>query len=205
MYVSRAQARIGCAFDYAINVCRISGTFFVDLFNVSRISKAIERGDPAYLLGKSGIELAICIFDELNAPIERQSPEDRLIRTPEYWIGWAITYYQWHSGRSFHQIFDALPFDVLQKMYHPLHEADISKVVDVFDSKVREHFPDVNLKRLRKQLNLTQAELADRSGVSLRSIQMYEQRNKDINKASVETVYRLSKALYCRAEDLIER
>ena len=34
---------------------------------------------------------------------------------------------------------------------------------------------------------------------------MYEQRNKDINKASVETVYRLSIALYCRVEDLIER
>jgi hypothetical protein len=34
---------------------------------------------------------------------------------------------------------------------------------------------------------------------------MYEQRNKDINKASVDTVYRLSKALGCVMEDLIER
>ena len=31
---------------------------------------------------------------------------------------------------------------------------------------------------------LTQAELAERAGVTLRSIQMYEQRNKNINKAS---------------------
>jgi len=34
---------------------------------------------------------------------------------------------------------------------------------------------------------------------------MYEQRNKDINKASVDTVYRLAKALGCTTEDLMER
>ena len=44
-----------------------------------------------------------------------------------------------------------------------------------------------------------------KSGVSLRSIQMYEQRNKNINKASVETIYRLAKALGCEIEDLIEK
>lgn len=51
---------------------------------------------------------------------------------------------------------------------------------------------------------MTQAELARRSGVSLRSIQMYEQRHKDINKASVETVYRLAKVFSCVVEDLLE-
>ena len=58
---------------------------------------------------------------------------------------------------------------------------------------------------VRKERGLTQAELAKRSQVSLRSIQMYEQRNKDINKASVDTVYRLAKALGCTTEDLMER
>ena len=50
-----------------------------------------------------------------------------------------------------------------------------------------------------------QAELAKRSQVSLRSIQMYEQRNKDINKASAETVLRLSRVLGCTMEDLLEK
>ena len=50
----------------------------------------------------------------------------------------------------------------------------------------------------------TQAELAKRSNVSLRSIQMYEQRNKDINKASAETVLSLAKVLGCTMEDLLE-
>lgn len=34
---------------------------------------------------------------------------------------------------------------------------------------------------------------------------MYEQRNKDINKASAETLYRISKVLGCTMEDLIEK
>lgn len=54
-------------------------------------------------------------------------------------------------------------------------------------------------------LSNAQSELAIHSGVSLRSIQMYEQRNKDINKASAETLLKLSKALGCTMEDLIEK
>ncbi|MBQ4523167.1 MAG: helix-turn-helix domain-containing protein [Lachnospiraceae bacterium] len=34
---------------------------------------------------------------------------------------------------------------------------------------------------------------------------MYEQRNKNINKASVDTMYRLAKVLGCTMEDLIEK
>ena len=70
---------------------------------------------------------------------------------------------------------------------------------------MRAHFQDTNLKRIRTSYGCTQAELAKRSGVSLRSIQMYEQRNKDINKASAETLYRISKVLGCAIEDLLEK
>lgn len=90
-------------------------------------------------------------------------------------------------------------------MYHPLHEADITKFVDVVDKLIREYYAETNLKRIRTAYGCTQAELAKKSDVSLRSVQMYEQRNKDINKASVETVYRLAKSLGCTVEDLIEK
>ena len=39
---------------------------------------------------------------------------------------------------------------------------------------------------------------------SLRSIQMYEQRNNDIDKAQGHTLYKLSLALGCEIEDLLE-
>ena len=66
-------------------------------------------------------------------------------------------------------------------------------------------FTDTSLKRIRTAYGCTQAELAKRSDVSLRSIQIYEQRNKNINKASAETLLRLSKALGCTIEDLMEK
>lgn len=34
---------------------------------------------------------------------------------------------------------------------------------------------------------------------------MYEQRNKDINKASAESLYRISKVFGCTIEDLLEK
>ena len=90
-------------------------------------------------------------------------------------------------------------------MYYTLHEADITKFVEIADQLMKDHFTETNLKCIRTAYGLTQAELAKRSGVSLRSIQMYEQRNKDINKASVLTVHSLAKVLGCAIEDLIER
>ena len=90
-------------------------------------------------------------------------------------------------------------------MYYTLHEADITKFADIVDARIKEFFPDTNLKRIRTAYGCTQAELARRSGVSLRSIQMYEQRNKDINKANAETLYRIAKVLGCTIEDLIEK
>ena len=128
-----------------------------------------------------------------------------LSRSPEYWIGWAVAYYQWFSGRRYNQIFKALPFQDMEKMYYTLHEADVSKIADIAQNRVKEVFPDTNLKRIRTTYGFTQSELARRSQVSLRAIQMYEQRQKDINKASIETIHRLSKVLGCTMEDLIER
>ena len=61
-----------------------------------------------------------------------------------------------------------------------------------------------NLKRIRKAAGLSQNELAVKSGVSIRNIQMYEQRNNDINKSQVDIFLKFSKTLGCNIEDLLE-
>lgn len=205
IYLSKAQSVIGDAFDYAVNTCAIPGTDFVKLFIASSVSKRMENGEPAYLAGKSGIEIVREIVAETKGQELQIEPQEHFGRSKEYWIGWAVAYYQWYSGRKYRDIFKVLSFVDLQKMYYTLHEADITKFVDIVDSKIKEYFPETNLKRIRTAYGFTQAELAERSGVSLRSIQMYEQRNKNINKASADTMYSLAKALGCTMEDLIER
>ena len=205
IYLSNAQSILGDAFDYAVNTCSISGNEFVKIFIISSASKRMENGEPAFLAGKSGIEIVREIVAETKGQELQIEPKENFGRSVEYWIGWAVAYYQWYSDRKYSEIFASVSFAELQQMYHTLHEADISKFVELVDSRIKEHFPETNLKRIRLTYGCTQAELAKRSGVGLRSIQMYEQRNKDINKAAVETVYRLSKVLGCKIEDLIEK
>lgn len=175
------------------------------LFIASYASKRMENGEPVYLVGKSGIEIVREIVAETKGQELQIEPQEHFGRSKEYWIGWAIAYYQWYSGRKYSDIFKVLFFEDLQKMYYTLHEADITKFVDIVDSKIKEYFSETNLKCIRTAYGFTQAKLAEHSGVSLRSIQMYEQRNKNINKASADSMYRLAKALGCTMEDLIER
>lgn len=205
IYLNKAQSVLGDAFDYAVNICDIAGGDFVKLFVASSVSKRMENGEPAYIAGKSGIEIVIEIIAETKGQELHTEPVENFGRSKEYWIGWAVAYYQWYSARRYRDIFKVVSFEDLQQMYYTLHEADISKFVDILDGHMKEYFSETNLKRLRTFYGYTQSELAVRSGVSLRSIQMYEQRNKNINKANADVLYKLSKALGCAMEDLIER
>ena len=205
IYLSNAQATLGDAFDYAIRVCGVPGENFIKLLTVSSVSKHMENGEPAYLAGKSGIELAAQILAETTGMTEQPEQPERYARSCEYWIGWAVAYYQWYSGRKYSEIFEVLSFEELEKMYYTLHEADVSKFAESADARIREHFAETNLKRIRTAYGCSQAELATKSGVGLRSIQLYEQRQKDINKASAESLYKISKVLGCAMEDLLEK
>ena len=204
-YLNKAQSALGDAFDYAVNSCGIAGDDFAKLFAASSVSKRMENGEAAYLAGKSGIEIAREVISETKGQELHIEQQETPVRSMEYWIGWAVAYYQWRSSRKYGEIFHAISFENLQKMYHTLHEADVSKFAEIADAQMKEHFSETNLNRIRTAYGCTQATLSERSGVSLRSIQMYEQRNKDINKASADTLYRLSKILGCTMEDLLEK
>ena len=60
------------------------------------------------------------------------------------------------------------------------------------------------LKEIRTQQGLSQSLLSKKANVSLRSLQAYEQDDRDLNKAQAETVYKLAKALNCKMEELID-
>lgn len=204
--LSSVQKNMGLCFDYAINTLEIPGKDFVEMFVVSSISKQIQTGNPAYILGKSGIELALEIVTEAyGKEIDYVEQDINYHRSKEYWIGWVIAFYQWYSDYSFAYIFDCLSFDELELMYPTLHEADITKFIEIANKKMKKRNHETRLKYFRSLSSLTQADLAELSGVSLRAIQMYEQKHKDINKAKAETIYQLSKVLGVSMENLLEK
>jgi transcriptional regulator with XRE-family HTH domain len=87
-----------------------------------------------------------------------------------------------------------------------LHEADVSKFVAVANKIIegnKEATP-TRLQKIRKSRGMTQQELADLSGVSLRMIQLYEQRQNDINQASARAITSLSRTLCCNFYEIME-
>lgn len=61
-----------------------------------------------------------------------------------------------------------------------------------------------NLQKYRKAAGMTQRELAVASGVSLRTLQDYEQGRKPIGQSAALTVHRIAKALGVTVENLIQ-
>lgn len=59
------------------------------------------------------------------------------------------------------------------------------------------------LKMQRKRLGLTQKELAQLSGASLRSIQSYEQGTRSLRGASVEQIQALCRVLGCSEQEIL--
>lgn len=112
-----------------------------------------------------------------------------LDKSPEYWAGWALAYYQWYTCRTFIKINKAVPINKVVNMYDVYHEMDITQFVDTVNELWDNYFKETNLKRIRKYAGLTQKQLAELSGVPIRQIQLFEQRQRDINhtKARVQS------------------
>ena len=64
IYLHHAQCAMGDAFEYAINTCKLSGDNFIQILLSSSVCKKLENGEPAYLAGKSGIEIAREVLEE---------------------------------------------------------------------------------------------------------------------------------------------
>lgn len=62
-----------------------------------------------------------------------------------------------------------------------------------------------NLKLIRESKGLSQSKLSELAGVNRRTLQDYEQGQKDINGARAITVYNIAQALECTVEDLLHK
>lgn len=203
IYLEDAMNNLAVMLDYG---CLADGDpqRFFDRFVVSSISKQFERGNPKYIAGHSGVELAELVLKLTGARKAgiTYSPSGR---SPEYWSGWALAYLQWHTGISFEQLSNqGIDINTLIRLYPTLHETDITKVAaTLLEIIERNSSGTSSLKRQRKLAGLTQKQLSKLAGVKIRMIQAYEQNEQDIAKAEAATVMRLSRCLGCSVEDLV--
>ena len=205
LYLDCAQRVLGDAVDFAVMTLNVDPKDFENALRASRAAKLFSKGDPAYTAGMTGCEFARRVLEETGTGY--QDSEDVMYpdKSPEYWAGWAAAYCQWRSDRSFAEIFDIASLDELIEMYPAYHEADVTRIAEELDLRSQKQGMLTRLRAYRDLSGLSQSKLAARSGVPLRQIQLFEQGQRDINKTSAETLYRLSKALSCEMEELLEK
>lgn len=205
VYLEKARTALGRMLDFAVYDLKYDLSTFFDLFLTSGVASRFESGDYAVIAGMSGVELAYLVLEQSNISIPRIAPNYTVDRSEEYWAGWALAYYQWETAMPFAEIVHYIPMQDIIVLYSPYHEMDIRQFVDKMNALYRAAQPDTNLKRLRKSAGFSQRELSEMSGIPLRTIQQYEQRQKHINKAQAEYLVMLAKALCCDVDGLLEK
>ena len=100
-YLPLSQRILGDMYDYAVNTLSFGIKQYHRLFIVSGIARQFEIGNPTYVAGMNGCEVA----REVISSCTDRTPENEdlmyLDKSPEYWVGWALAYYQWKSAFSF--------------------------------------------------------------------------------------------------------
>lgn len=140
-------------------------------FISSGIAARFEKGNPKYVAGMSGVELAEEVLDVTN-PTGKSNRVALQVEEKgrEYWAGWILAYYQWITGKRFEDIVEnGLPLSKIMSMYI-LHEADVSKFVESADAIIERTKKEKQapLQKIRKARGFTQQELSKASGVTWR-------------------------------------
>ena len=206
LYLDDAMCNLGDMMEFALCDLGYDPDEFFGWFISSGVASGFEKGNPKYIAGMSGYELAENVLRETNVYYERTEPSYLFDKGREYWAGWILAYYQWITGKRFEDMRkDGLDISTILSLYI-LHEAPESKFVEVANEIIEKNKAKRKTKlfEIRKARGFTQQQLSDASGVKLRMIQLYEQKQNDINKAQVNVVIALAKALGCEVADLLE-
>ncbi len=203
-YLPDAMNNLGEMMDYAVNTCNYEINEFFEMFLVSGLAVQFAKGTPKIVSGLSGVELAMEAVRKSGFDRELPDAGTEYDRSAEYWCGWILAFYQWYTGVSFRDISQIVSMTEIRKMYPTLHEASELKFVDTVNAIARRKKLPTKLRVLRNICGYSQKELAEKSGISLRTLQEYDNHAMDINRATGSTLNSLAKVLGCQVEDLLE-
>lgn len=203
-YLDSAQETLGNMMDYAVNTCGMDAEEIFGMFLSSGVARQFGKGNPRYVAGMTGAELAkevVCAVEgkELSEP-----EEFFLDKSPEYWCGWILAYYQWSTGRSFHKIHQVLPIKEVLYLYPTHHEADVARFAETADYIYKKRHKKTYLQQFRENMGMEIKELAEQARISEAMIAELEGDFLKIQKADTLVTFRLSQILGCDMEELME-
>lgn len=203
-YLEDAMHCFGEMLEYVVEECRIDADMFFDMFISSGFAKRFENGDFTLFSGMSGSELVQkAAFESGLSLAFPEAIRDYEGYSLKYQSGMLLAYIQWFSGRKFSQILK-IPKEEVDRRAGGFAEMEDAERAAIAAELMPMLEDQTNIQKQRKLCGLSQRELAQRSGVNVRTLQQYEIKTKDINKAAGVTLLSLAKALGCEIEDIIE-
>ena len=132
-YLSGAMRNLAVMMDCGKRKYGYTIEEFYEKFLASEVSRQFSKGNPRYLVGISGAELADMVVEASGDSILAEN-DGTYIVGPEYWAGWVLAYYHWLRCRCFAYLRrKGLGIKEVVNMYNPLHEADLSRFADAAD------------------------------------------------------------------------
>ncbi|MBQ6622687.1 MAG: helix-turn-helix transcriptional regulator [Mogibacterium sp.] len=232
LLLPRSEASLAGMLDYAVYSLHQGAPAFLALFTASGLAALVERGDVRTLTGLSGVELACEVMERCGLDFVRVRPRFTTGHSKEYRSGQVLARCQWETGLTFNEILRDVPVQEILAMIEE-HQLEVRRqLMDVWPpvmnaddpaekarrdreavlrisrrviQKVSSAKHETHLKTMRLRNGLSQSRLAAASGVPLRTIQQYEQRQKDIDRAQFTYLVKLAAALNCDPLQLYER
>lgn len=84
-YLNDAMNNLGNMFDYGLVDLHYDPERFYEQFLTSGVAKQFEQGNPKYVAGLSGPELAIEVIYRTEDHRPTQMPSEEIDKSPEYW------------------------------------------------------------------------------------------------------------------------
>ena len=219
--VNKACISVGKMLDHAVYSLHQNADTFFALFITSGLAAKLQKADINIISGNSGIELSY----------ERTTPRHTTGLSKEFYAAHALAYIQYDTGISYNELIHIISVSDIIRLYDSYHSRAVSllpwqmsdsdraeaieEIKSGFTDELRSAFEaaglnslhikkETHLKEMRLRNGLSQSRLAAASGIPVRTIQQYEQRRKDINKASADSIIRLAYVLNCEPSSLLE-
>lgn len=203
-YVEDIAERISELFEILICEFGVNEDLVQHLFISSGIAREMERQNVAYAQGKSGLELAIEACEACGVPYPHDVTVNAAGWSVESWAGRLCALFQVQTGCPYYRLLELVSFPEIRELFYSHEEETPEEQIALLKNMMRERGAGSKIKEMRELSGLTQSQLAQKAGTSLRSIQQYEQGVVSINNASAAVIYRMSMVLNCTITDLLD-
>ena len=217
-YLSHVQSNVGAMLDCGVNTLEFGMRDFYNMFLSCEVSDRLNRGDSYTVCTLGGVELAEYIVCQAmnnskyihvrkaSDPAYNQQLSDAIINvnSAEYWTGKVLVSYAREKNLSYDELDRLIPIEKIYELHHDYKDADDLMINIKLDEMMKESSKTSKIKARREMMGISQAELAKRADISVRTLQQYEQKRKNINNAAAISLVNLSNVLHCDVRDLME-